>query len=504
MQIRLIKFFILVLLYSVNASVFASNANLKLYDSSLAIGWYPSKPYQYTQSEKSQKVLGLDSELVNIIASKIGKNIEYNKMSWHNQLAALKSGQLDIVFGASLDDFGLQNRSNFAVHSKIYRYQEDSIFLKDHNKLMASENIQDILASIRLQNFRLGVIKDYIYNDVEFNIFSGRESNKDIIYNFANEVQALEALIQGSIDGFAADRAIGSTLITEYNGLDRVEEIKIGKKTPIALLINKNNVSPEIIEKINIEIDNLVNSKEYKSIFKKYLYPLMLIHTVKSNWFYLMGMIGSIAFAVSGVMIALRERINIFGVFILAMLPSVTGNITRDLLINNDEIELFLTPSFIYYIIFVVFIGYVFAKITNLSQERVNSNSMLAHLIDKILIVADSIGQAAFIVTGVSVAIVAKIEPIALWGPFLAFLTANGGLILRDLISESRRKAIFKGPISYEITIIWGILFSLYLHSIAVDPDQDNVIIAVILVFFGAIMSQIFCSIILRVKNIYF
>ncbi len=49
----------------------------------------------------------------------------------------------------------------------------------------------------------------------------------------------------------------------------------------------------------------------------------MLMQTIDSQWFYFIGVMGTIAFAVSGIAIAAKENGTLFVTFLFAMLPSV-------------------------------------------------------------------------------------------------------------------------------------------------------------------------------------
>ena len=85
---------------------------------------------------------------------------------------------------------------------------------------------------------------------------------------------------------------------------------------------------------------------------------MLLLQTIDSQWFYLIGVIGTLAFAISGIAIAAKDNATLFGTFLFAMLPSAGGGIMRDILINRDEVGIFLTPSYMYYIIIVVLVGF--------------------------------------------------------------------------------------------------------------------------------------------------
>ena len=207
----------------------------------------------------------------------------------------------------------------------------------------------------------------------------------------------------------------------------------------------------------------------------------MLLQTIDSQWFYFVGVIGTLAFAISGIAIAAKENATLFGTFLFAMLPSVGGGVMRDILINRDEVGLFLTPSYMYYILIVVLVGFSAVRLLEFYNKNANEDGLIMKFWDNTLVLGDALGQAAFIVTGVSIAIMARIEPIELWGPFFAFLTANSGGILRDLLRREHYIICLNGTINAEVSILWGLIFSLYLDITSYNPDPTGIRNAVII-----------------------
>lgn len=53
------------------------------------------------------------------------------------------------------------------------------------------------------------------------------------------------------------------------------------------------------------------------------------------SFIFIMDILGTIAFAISGAMVAIRKEMDLFGVNILAITTAVGGGIIRDLLIGH-------------------------------------------------------------------------------------------------------------------------------------------------------------------------
>ena len=464
-------------------------------------GWYLWEPYQFNKLTSGGYVLvGMDIELVKTLANRVGIAMETEQIAWKTHQEELRAGTRDIAAGATYSDA----RAEYVYFSTPYRYEENSLFMMHNSdKELNFNSVSEFLAQVRLQNFLLGITKGFIYADPQINLFIKDESNKDLIFEYDNDVEALQALIRGDIDGFMSDRVVGAAAILNQKANSQVREVQLHVKTPIHLMFSKKSIPIQLVNKFNNEIKEFITSDDYKKIVKTYLYPVLLMQTIDSQWFYFIGVMGTIAFAISGIAIAAKENSTLFTTFLLAMLPSVGGGVMRDVLINREEVGIFLTPSYMYYIMIVVLVGFSAVRLLEYYNKRANEDEVVSKFWDTILVLGDALGQAAFIITGVSIAIMAKIEPIELWGPFFAFLTANGGGILRDLIRKKREIACLTGTVNAEIGILWGLAFSIYLNVNSYDPNPTGIRNAVIIIVTSCFITRL-AAYYLNVHNVTF
>lgn len=462
-------------------------------------GWYLWEPYQYNKiTSGGFSLAGMDIQLVKRLSEKVGVETQYDQVEWGQHQLDLRDGKRDIAAGATYT----KARSKYVYFSEPYRYEENSLFMmRDSIKDLDFESVSEFLVQIRLQNFNLGVTRGFIYADPQINLFINDSTNRDIIREYQNDVDALQALIKGDIDGFISDRVVGAAAILNSRATAKIREIQLHVKTPIHLMFSKKSVPLDVVDRYNQAIKEFSGSDEYKDVVKTYLYPVMLLQTIDSQWFYFIGVVGTLAFAISGIAIAAKDNATLFGTFLFAMLPSVGGGIMRDVLINREEVGLFLTPSYMYYILIVVLVGFSSIRLLEYYNKNANEDDVIMKFWDNILVLGDALGQSAFIVTGVSIAIMARIEPIELWGPFFAFLTANGGGILRDLLRKKHYIICLNGAINAEVSIIWGLVFSLYLDINSHNPDPTGIRNAVIAV--GAFITRM-AAYYFKVPNIKF
>jgi len=136
--------------------------------------------------------------------------------------------------------------------------------------------------------------------------------------------------------------------------------------------------------------------------------------------------IGTIAFAASGAIIALNKKMDILGVITLGLTTAVGGGVLRDVILGFTPPNMFRNP--VYAIVAAVVSVLLFSsKIRNLvfKQQKVY---------DLCLLVMDSIGLGIFTVVGISVAH-DRIVNNPFFLVFLGVITGIGGGVMRDIMA---------------------------------------------------------------------
>lgn len=146
---------------------------------------------------------------------------------------------------------------------------------------------------------------------------------------------------------------------------------------------------------------------------------------------YLASLAGGVAFGLSGFLAGARRHLDVMGLFILSFLTANGGGILRDLLINRAPIAVLSNEPFLLAAA-VTLIGSLTKR-----QWRATLESQW------LFVVCDAVGLVAFSITGALIAIEIN-------APFfgflaLAFLTAAGGAILRDLLINDIPEVLYGG-----------------------------------------------------------
>ena len=142
---------------------------------------------------------------------------------------------------------------------------------------------------------------------------------------------------------------------------------------------------------------------------------------------YILEMIGTIAFAISGAVVGIQKKMDIFGVAILGLTTAVGGGILRDLILDVTPPAAFRDPSFAVTAILVSVLFFIPAIRNVLEKQK--------HLYDLMILVMDSIGLGLFTVVGVQAAMTAGTEKNLFLATFVGVLTGVGGGILRDVFA---------------------------------------------------------------------
>lgn len=166
----------------------------------------------------------------------------------------------------------------------------------------------------------------------------------------------------------------------------------------------------------------------------------------------IMDIIGTIAFAISGAMTAVKKRMDIFGVNILAVTTAVGGGAIRDILIGDTPPLMFRNPRY-------VFIAIITANIVFLSlwRHRLHVRDGVKHVYEIALFWFDTLGLASFTVYGTMVGISSVPDHTAFLAVFLGVVTGVGGGLLRDVCAQEM-PAIFVKHV-YAVASLVGALF---------------------------------------------
>ncbi|MBQ4516962.1 MAG: trimeric intracellular cation channel family protein [Clostridia bacterium] len=189
---------------------------------------------------------------------------------------------------------------------------------------------------------------------------------------------------------------------------------------------------------------------------------------ISTELLHVLEILGTIAFAISGALVAIKAELDIFGVVFIGGITAVGGGVVRDLLIGQIPPAIFSNLP----IILIALLTSVFVFIIAYVQRR--HFDRLSLKIEQINNLFDAVGLAAFSVMGTEVSFVRGFSDNLFFSVMLGMLTGVGGGIFRDILTDTT-PYILKKHI-YALASIFGSLLYCILRQ-----NTDDLILATML-----------------------
>jgi|TARA_B100000809_G_scaffold173470_2_gene170714 uncharacterized membrane protein YeiH len=184
---------------------------------------------------------------------------------------------------------------------------------------------------------------------------------------------------------------------------------------------------------------------------------------------YVLDILGTFAFAISGALVALDKKFDIFGVIIIAFVTAVGGGMLRDVLINAHPINWIGDLNYLYIIFSAVLFTFLF-------------KSKIAHL-SKTMFLFDTIGISVFTLLGLQKGLSYDLHPII--AIIMGMISAVFGGVLRDVLT-AKIPLIFEKEVYASACLLGGINY-LTLNYFKVDENINFIISAIVIASIRAI-----------------
>ncbi len=188
------------------------------------------------------------------------------------------------------------------------------------------------------------------------------------------------------------------------------------------------------------------------------------------NLLYALDLVGTFVFAVSGLRLAAKKDMDLFGAAVIAFVTAVGGGTTRDLLLGATPVAWIENLDYSVAILLAVPVTIIFKKyIVNLKRT---------------FFIFDSIGIALFTISGMEKALEFGLSPGMAMG--MGMVSAVVGGVIRDILCNEI-PLIFRKEI-YATACLTGALF-FYMMSV-IDLNTDiNYVLTTILIFSIRVIS---------------
>ena len=184
---------------------------------------------------------------------------------------------------------------------------------------------------------------------------------------------------------------------------------------------------------------------------------------------YVLDILGTFAFAISGALVALDKKFDIFGVIIIAFVTAVGGGMLRDVLINAHPINWIGDLNYLYIIFSAVLFTFLF-------------KSKIAYL-SKTMFLFDTIGISVFTLLGLQKGFSYDLHPII--AIIMGMISAVFGGVLRDVLT-AKIPLIFEKEVYASACLAGGISY-LILNYFKVDENINFIVSAIVIASIRAV-----------------
>jgi len=182
------------------------------------------------------------------------------------------------------------------------------------------------------------------------------------------------------------------------------------------------------------------------------------------EFIYVLDILGTFAFAISGALVASDQKLDLFGVLIIAFVTAVGGGMLRDVLIDAHPINWIGDLNYLYTIFTAVFITFLFkSKITYLS---------------KTMFLFDTIGISVFTLLGLEKGLEFNLHPII--ALIMGMISAVFGGVLRDVLTN-KIPLIFEKEIYASACLVGGFMY-LILSELNIEENLVFIISAAVII----------------------
>jgi len=180
--------------------------------------------------------------------------------------------------------------------------------------------------------------------------------------------------------------------------------------------------------------------------------------------FYIIDILGTIAFAISGVLIAMNKRMDPFGILIIAFVTAVGGGTLRDILIGQTPVAWMTNMTFTYVILSTTVLTILFRSKINYLRTS--------------LFLFDTIGIGLYTVVGIEKGLSAGLHPIICIA--LGTISACFGGVIRDILCNEI-PVIFRKEVYATACILGGLTYFL-IRKLPIENNFVFIIAGVVVI----------------------
>ena len=209
------------------------------------------KPYEYYEGDK---IIGIDAEIAEKIAEKLGMTLEIVDMDFNSILTAVNEGSADFgMAGMTVTEDRLEE-VDFSVS---YANGVQSVIVKEGSPITSVDDLYAEGASYKIGT-QLGTTGDSYSTD---------DFGEDNVVGFNNGNEAVLALLGDSVDCVIIDNEPAKAFVAANEGLKILDTSYADED--YAICVKKGN--SELLDKLNAAIVELTDDGTIEGIVNKYI-----------------------------------------------------------------------------------------------------------------------------------------------------------------------------------------------------------------------------------------
>ena len=176
------------------------------------------------------------------------------------------------------------------------------------------------------------------------------------------------------------------------------------------------------------------------------------------DFMFVLEILGTIAFSVSGAIEAMKKKMDLLGVLVLGMVTAVGGGVIRDIIIGSYPPASFLNPRNVLIALATAFVAFVFVAAVSKKHRMLHSKVW-----NVMLLISDAFGLGAFTILGIQSVQQQTVYKSTALLLFVGVITGVGGGLLRDIFAGNV-PYIFRKHVYATASIAGAVLYLVLQH----------------------------------------
>lgn len=191
-------------------------------------------------------------------------------------------------------------------------------------------------------------------------------------------------------------------------------------------------------------------------------------------------LIGIIAFAISGAIVAIKRNFDLFGIIVLGVITAVGGGAVRDIILGIIPPTMFRHSLYVLVAFLTSCVAFGLATVASVKFKKNKEFFM------DVVNFFDAIGLGVFAVTGTNTAIISGFSHNPFLAIFVGVITGIGGGMLRDILAGRVPFVLYKDIYASAAIIGASLYYLLFINGVNAFISVSLTIVITILIRLAA------------------